>query len=108
MRAMAASSAQVWGLGAKALAERIARGELRALDVVDAHVARIEEVNSRINAVVWTRYDEARAEAREIDRRRAEGRPLGPLAGVPITAYASSSDAAMAYRALASEILEHV
>src|SRR5262249_48159044 len=67
------------------LAERIARGELRALDVVDAHVARIEEVNSRINAVVWTRYDEARAEAREIDRRRAEGRPLGPLAGVPIT-----------------------
>ena len=30
------------------------------------------------------------------------------LAGVPITAYASSSDAAMAYRALASEILEHV
>jgi chromosome partitioning protein len=30
------------------------------------------------------------------------------LAGVPITAYASSSDAAMAYRALASEILAYV
>ena len=85
MRAMAASSSQIWALGAKALAERIARGELRALDVVDAHVARIEEVNSRINAVVWTRYDEARAEAREIDRRRTEGKPFGPLAGVPIT-----------------------
>jgi chromosome partitioning protein len=30
------------------------------------------------------------------------------LAGVPITAYASSSDAATSYRALASEILAHV
>src|SRR5262249_34691645 len=82
---MAASSTQIWELGAKALAERIARGELGALDVVEEHIARIEEVNSRINAVVWTRYDEARAEAREIDRRRDEGKPLGPLAGVPIT-----------------------
>src|SRR5690606_29651785 len=29
--------------------------------------------------------DRARAEAREIDRQRASGEPLGPLAGLPIT-----------------------
>lgn len=73
------------GLPAHALAQRIARGEVSALDVVEAHVARIEQVNHELNAVVVARYDAARAEAREIDRRCAAGEPLGPLAGVPVT-----------------------
>ena len=31
------------------------------------------------------RYDAARTEARAIDRQRANGKPLPPLAGVPVT-----------------------
>lgn len=85
MRMKAARANQPWQLGCQSLAEQIAGGELSAVEAVESHISRIEEVNPALNSVVWKRYDEARAEAREIDRRRAAGEPLGPLAGVPIT-----------------------
>lgn len=63
----------------------IARGETSAREVVDAHLARIAEVNPRVRAVTRTLEDTARAEADAVDRARAAGAPLGPLAGVPFT-----------------------
>jgi fatty acid amide hydrolase len=72
-------------LPARELAARIRNGEMSAARAVEAYIARLEEVNPRLNALVVKRYDEARREAREIDRRRAAGEPLGPLAGVPVT-----------------------
>lgn len=72
-------------LGAAEIARRFARGEVRALEVTEAHIARMEAVNARLNAVVVKRYDQARSEALEIDARRARGEMLGPLAGVPVT-----------------------
>src|SRR5699024_3250778 len=42
-------------------------------------------VNPALNAVVVTRFEAARDEARSIDQQRAEGRDLPPLAGVPVT-----------------------
>jgi len=67
------------------LARAIAEGTLSSAEVVEAHIARIEQVNAKLNAVVVKRYDDARSEAREADRRRAAGAPTGPLHGVPIT-----------------------
>jgi len=69
------------------LAERIRAGEVSSREVVEAHVAQIERVNPRLNAVVRTRYDEARAEAERADALRARTRPedLPPLHGVPCT-----------------------
>src|SRR5438094_414212 len=61
------------------LAAAIARGEVSATEAVEAHIARIEQVNGALNAVVVRRYDEARAEARSADEQRARGEPLGPL-----------------------------
>jgi fatty acid amide hydrolase len=52
---------------------------------VDAHIRRIEEVNSRINAVVIPLFEQAREEARAADAAQRRGDPLGPLHGVPIT-----------------------
>jgi len=52
------------GRSATALAAMIRGGEISALECVDAHIARIEEVNPQLNAVVVKRYDAARAEAR--------------------------------------------
>jgi fatty acid amide hydrolase len=74
----------VW-LGAAEIASRIAAGSVSAAEITAAHVDRIEAVNGRLNAVVVKCYDRARREAAEIDRRRAGGEPLGPLAGVPVT-----------------------
>ena len=48
-----------------------------------AFLARIEAHNPVINAVI-TMNENAVAEARDIDRRRAAGESMGPLAGVPI------------------------
>jgi fatty acid amide hydrolase len=73
------------GRSAAELAALIARGEVSALEAVEAHIARIEHVNPALNAVVVKRYEAARAEASRADERRASGQPLGPLHGVPIT-----------------------
>lgn len=67
------------------LASAIAEGTITAREAVEAHIARIERVNAALNAVVVKRYDDARTEAGAVDRRRAAGEALPPLAGVPIT-----------------------
>jgi amidase len=67
------------------LAERLRGGELSALEVVDAYLARIETVNPRLNAVVRLN-DDAREDARRADRERSNGALRGPLHGVPFTA----------------------
>jgi amidase len=64
-------------LDAVALAALIRRGEVRAVEVVDAAIAAIESCNPVLNAVVTERFERARAEADEFAARG------GPLAGVP-------------------------
>ena len=70
---------------AATIARHIASGELSAVEVLEPHLARIEDVDRKLNAVVVRRFEAARAEARAIDDCRRRGQPLGPLAGVPIT-----------------------
>jgi len=72
-------------LGAAELAARLREGALRARDVVEAHIRRIQEVNPALNAVVVPLFDEAMAHAEAADARRARGEVLGPLHGVPFT-----------------------
>src|SRR5919197_1243779 len=71
--------------GAGELAGMIASGAVSSSEVIEAHLARIEEVNPALNAVTVTLADEARAAAAAIDRAVAAGAALGPLAGVPFT-----------------------
>lgn len=79
------SSDTLTKLSAAALARGIAENRFSAVEVVDAHIQRIENVNSKLNAVVLPRFEEARREAEAIDAARGDGLPLGPLGGVPIT-----------------------
>jgi fatty acid amide hydrolase 2 len=70
------------------LAASIRAGELSSREVVDAHIARTERHNDRVNAVVATRFEQARAEADAADARIAaadDGAELPPLLGVPCT-----------------------
>ena len=76
---------QIFELGAAALAQKIAHGEISSAEAIEAHINRIEEVNGKLNAVVVKRYDAARAEAKEADAQRARHEPLGALHGVPVT-----------------------
>jgi fatty acid amide hydrolase len=76
---------ELYPLGACGLAREIAAGRLCARDAVAAHVGRIEEVNPRLNCVVFARFDQALAEAKAADERRARGQAPGPLDGVPIS-----------------------
>lgn len=73
------------GLSAGELARLVAAREVSAGEVLDAHIARIEQVDGRLHAVVVRRFDEARAEAAAADSARARGEAVGPLHGVPVT-----------------------
>ena len=67
------------------LARAIREREVSSAEVVEAHLARIEEVNPKLNAVVHLTADAARARAREADAAMARGEVWGPLHGVPVT-----------------------
>jgi aspartyl-tRNA(Asn)/glutamyl-tRNA(Gln) amidotransferase subunit A len=66
------------------LAAAIAAGQASAVDVTEAHLARIDAVDARVHAFLHVAADSARAAARAVDERRAAGETLGPLAGVPL------------------------
>lgn len=72
-------------LSATELARRIRERRVRSREVVDAHIARIERVNPTLNAIVRSRFDEARAEADAADARLRDTPPseLPAFHGVP-------------------------
>jgi len=55
-----------------------------AAALVEAHYARIQKENGQINAFLTLCKERAMEEADRIDRTAAEGKPLPPLAGVPV------------------------
>jgi len=69
---------------AKTIAQAIRDKEVSAVEVVEAHLQRIDEVNPKLNAVVHLAADRALSEAREADAATARGESKGPLHGVPI------------------------
>jgi Asp-tRNA(Asn)/Glu-tRNA(Gln) amidotransferase A subunit family amidase len=68
------------------MAQAIRHREVSAVELIDAHAARIAERDPQVNALVFPRLDEARVEAVEADAALAHGDHLGPLHGVPFTA----------------------
>jgi aspartyl-tRNA(Asn)/glutamyl-tRNA(Gln) amidotransferase subunit A len=69
---------------ASEIAAAVASGALTAREVLEAHLARIDEREADIHAFNLVTADAARAQADAIDADIAAGRPVGPLAGVPI------------------------
>ena len=74
-------SDEIWQQSASDLAAAIRSGALSSREVVEAHLARIEAVNDRLNAITVVLADSALAAADEADRNEAQG----PLHGVPFT-----------------------
>ena len=74
----------VLGLGAVDMRDRLASGALRAVDLVNACLTRIAELEPQVGAWAWLDGDHALAQARQLDQWRQSGKPLGPLHGLPI------------------------
>jgi aspartyl-tRNA(Asn)/glutamyl-tRNA(Gln) amidotransferase subunit A len=70
-------------LTAAALAEGIAAGEFSSVAATRAHLDRIAEVDGDVHAFLHVNAGALDAAA-DVDRRRAAGEQLGPVAGVPL------------------------
>ncbi len=62
----------------------IGRKQLSPVELMTSCIARIERVNSKVNAVVAMDAGKALTEAREAEAAVMAGKPLGALAGLPI------------------------
>jgi aspartyl-tRNA(Asn)/glutamyl-tRNA(Gln) amidotransferase subunit A len=78
------SAAEITGLGVVALAEKVQRGELRAVEVAQAFLDRIAHLDAGIGAFLHVDGEGALAQAAGVDRLAPEARAALPLAGVPI------------------------
>jgi 1-carboxybiuret hydrolase len=71
------------GMSASEIAQAVSHSRMSALDVVEAALARVTQRDSVLNAFTDVTADRARTKARAIDAAIAEGKAVGPLAGVP-------------------------
>ena len=70
--------------GATAIVDDIAAGRVSAVEVCRDALERIGRVNPALNAFNLITEERALDRAAQVDRLRASGRALGPLAGVPL------------------------
>lgn len=76
---------ELWSRSALELASNIASKEVSSVEVVQAHLDRIAEVNPTINAVVKVLADSALAAAKVADDETSRGISRGTFHGVPFT-----------------------
>jgi amidase len=82
-------------LPAVSMAEQIRRKKISPAELVDAHLAQIEKLNPRLNAFVQIDAERARRAAHDAEVAVMQGKPLGPLHGVPISIKSSLDVAGM-------------
>jgi aspartyl-tRNA(Asn)/glutamyl-tRNA(Gln) amidotransferase subunit A len=68
------------------LAVRVRAQDISPVEIVNASLARIEELNPRLNAFITVLGDAARDEARQAESEIKGGRWRGPLHGIPVAA----------------------
>jgi aspartyl-tRNA(Asn)/glutamyl-tRNA(Gln) amidotransferase subunit A len=76
--------AAIAALGTSELARVVQRGEVSAVEVAEATLARIDAVDGDLHAFLVVAGERMLEDARAIDAKRARGEPLGLLAGVPV------------------------
>jgi len=71
-------------MSAVELAARLARKDVSAREVMAAHLAQIERLNPKVNAIVTLVADQAMAGAARADEAIARGGSIGALHGLPV------------------------
>ena len=75
---------EICRMDAVGIAKAVREKKLSPVEVVDASLAAMEQLEPKLHAFCTPTPDLARARAKELERDIASGKPLGPLAGVPI------------------------
>ena len=66
------------------LAEKLAKKEITAVELTRSYLKRIAAVEPKVNAFLSWNEADALAQAKASDERRAAGKTLGPLDGIPV------------------------
>jgi amidase len=80
----AARSIDLCEMTAVELTDRLRRKQVSAREVMTAHLAQIERVNPRVNAIVTLVAEQAMAAAAKADEAMARRGPIGVLHGLPV------------------------
>ena len=68
----------------KELSEKLAKKEISSLELTPNYFKRIHKFNSKLNCYITLCEEEALKQAKKSDDRRANGKILSPLDGIPI------------------------
>lgn len=71
-------------LSAIEIRDKFLKGEVSATEIVQTFLKRIEALDGQVNAFLAVFPERALARAKELDAKRAAGKKLGKLAGIPI------------------------
>jgi amidase len=82
-------------LSAVVMAQQIRDKKISPVELVEAHLAKIERLNPKLNAFVHVDRERVLAEARDAEAVVMTGKLLGPLHGVPISIKSSLDVAGM-------------
>ena len=66
------------------MAEALAKGETTSVELTQAHLDRVAEVDGQVKAFLHVDSEGALAQAKDVDARRAKGEKLSPIAGIPL------------------------
>src|SRR6266849_6144464 len=77
-------STELCFLTATELAHRIRRKDLSCQEVTATHLAQIERLNPKVNAIVTFLPEQALEQARAADEALARGAEVGSLHGLPV------------------------
>src|SRR5438093_5602704 len=69
---------------ALALRQEIVSKKVRAVEIAERSLQRIDSADSRVKAFISVMRESALAQAKKVDEKIARGETVGPLAGVPI------------------------
>lgn len=82
-------------LSATAMAEQVRQKKISPVELFDAHLARIAQLNPSLNAFVALDEERARRDARVLEAAATRGELRGPLHGVPISIKSSIDTAGL-------------
>ena len=106
MRTVLADDVAFWSTTRQAAAVRAREFSAHAL--LELYAARIERLNTAINAIVTLDLDRASRDAATIDERLARGEDVGPLAGIPMTIKDAIAVGGMRSTGGAIELQDHI